>query len=48
MQPGLGIDAVQAAAAAAKRKVATGSPDGADGVRAVSSYVDHLRRKSQV
>lgn len=39
---------IGAAAAAARKKVATGSPDGADGLRAVSSYVDNLRRASQV
>jgi hypothetical protein len=39
---------IGAAAAAARKKVATGSPDGADGLRAVSSYVDNLRRASRV
>lgn len=38
---------IGAAAAAASKKVATGSPDGADGLRAVSSYVDNLRRASR-
>lgn len=39
---------INAAAVAARKKVATGTPDGADGVRAVSSYMDNLRRASRV
>ena len=40
---------IAAAAAAARTKLAgRGSPDGADGIRAVSSYVDNLRRASRV
>lgn len=39
---------ISAAAAAARKKVATGAADGADGLRAVSSYLDNLRRASRV
>jgi len=43
-----GSSMIAQAAAAARTKLAHGSPDGADGIRAVSSYVDNLRRASRV
>ncbi len=46
-QGGPDPDATQAAASAARRKVATGPPDNASGPQAVSSYVDHLRLQSR-